>query len=154
MIPNFKAVISPNVFRSGQPYLPSHWQSLKATGIRTVLKLNYPEEGTDEQAEMYGLHIIPIPMPPKSIGQSIFGAPPVDDAATAVAALCDQGNWPILVHCTHGNDRTGLVVAEFRVVHCGWSVVAARQEMLNDGFHPELIDLDRAWYRFTADHLQ
>ena len=44
----------------------------------------------------------------------------------------------VLVHCQHGADRTGLLVAVYRVVVQGWSKERAIDEMTNGGFgfHP------------------
>lgn len=150
MIPNFHPVIDGKVYRGGQPYLPSHWQELQARGIKTVVKLNFRCEGIDDAAEQYGIKVLDFPMQPITFFQGIFGAPEDDEVAAAVAAICDEGNWPLFVHCLHGQDRTGLVTAEFRVVKQGWPIEQARGEMLLLGYHIELIDLDRVWHRFVA----
>jgi len=45
---------------------------------------------------------------------------------------------PVLVHCQHGSDRTGTMVAIYRIVYQGWSKEQATDEMINGGygFHP------------------
>lgn len=45
---------------------------------------------------------------------------------------------PVLVHCNHGSDRTGTMVAIYRIVFEGWSKAQATDEMINGGFgfHP------------------
>ena len=45
---------------------------------------------------------------------------------------------PVLVHCQHGSDRTGTMVAIYRVVVDGWTKAEATNEMINGGFgyHP------------------
>ncbi|WP_298028432.1 tyrosine-protein phosphatase [uncultured Campylobacter sp.] len=45
-----------------------------------------------------------------------------------------QKEGAVLVHCYHGADRTGLVVAMYRVIYQGWSLDAARSEMINGGY--------------------
>ena len=45
-----------------------------------------------------------------------------------------QKEGAVLVHCYHGADRTGLVVAMYRVIYQGWSLDAARSEMIDDGY--------------------
>lgn len=42
---------------------------------------------------------------------------------------------PVYIHCKAGVDRTGCVVAAYRVWACGWTVDAAIQEMRQAGFH-------------------
>lgn len=45
---------------------------------------------------------------------------------------------PVLVHCQHGSDRTGTMVAIYRVAYEGWTKEQATDEMVNGGFgfHP------------------
>ncbi|MGE4544521.1 MAG: protein-tyrosine phosphatase family protein [Pedobacter sp.] len=45
---------------------------------------------------------------------------------------------PVLVHCLHGSDRTGTMVAIYRIAYQGWSKAQATDEMVNGGFgyHP------------------
>jgi protein tyrosine/serine phosphatase len=45
---------------------------------------------------------------------------------------------PVLVHCRHGSDRTGTMVAVYRIVVEGWTKAEATDEMINGGygFHP------------------
>ncbi len=45
---------------------------------------------------------------------------------------------PVLVHCQHGSDRTGTMLAVYRIVVQGWSREAALLEMTQGGygFHP------------------
>jgi len=45
---------------------------------------------------------------------------------------------PVLVHCQHGSDRTGTMVAIFRIAYQGWTKAQATDEMINGGFgfHP------------------
>lgn len=41
----------------------------------------------------------------------------------------------VLVHCLHGEDRTGMVCAAWRIWKNKWPVDAAIAEMKNNGFH-------------------
>ena len=41
---------------------------------------------------------------------------------------------PILIHCWHGSDRTGAVIAMYRLVFQGWSKENAIKEMTEEGF--------------------
>jgi protein tyrosine/serine phosphatase len=45
---------------------------------------------------------------------------------------------PVLVHCEHGSDRTGTMVAIYRVAFEGWTKAQATDEMVDGGFgfHP------------------
>jgi len=41
---------------------------------------------------------------------------------------------PVLVHCQHGSDRSGMMVAIYRVAFEGWTKAQATDEMINGGF--------------------
>ncbi len=44
------------------------------------------------------------------------------------------GNLPVFVHCMSGKDRTGAVIASYRVRVMGWSKEEAINEMLDEKF--------------------
>lgn len=50
------------------------------------------------------------------------------------AVQAAEANGPVLMHCKHGSDRTGLVAAMYRVVVQGWSKEDALNEMSEGGF--------------------
>ena len=54
---------------------------------------------------------------------------------------------PLYLHCRTGADRTGLLVALYRIRH-GTSPEAARREMIARGFRP-YAGLTKLWRRFT-----
>ncbi|HDR9581935.1 TPA: dual specificity protein phosphatase family protein [Burkholderia stabilis] len=62
-----------------------------------------------------------------------------EDMVTALKALrtADQ-DGPVLIHCQHGADRTGLVSALYRMVYQGWTREQALDELQHGGygFHP------------------
>ncbi|OLL27368.1 protein-tyrosine-phosphatase [Burkholderia sp. SRS-W-2-2016] len=45
-----------------------------------------------------------------------------------------ESDGPILIHCQHGADRTGMICALYRIVYQNWSKEAAVNELLNGGF--------------------
>lgn len=52
---------------------------------------------------------------------------------------------PVLVHCQHGSDRTGTMVAIYRIAFEGWARPQATSEMIGGGFgfHPMWQNLRR-----------
>lgn len=48
--------------------------------------------------------------------------------------IIQESPKPILVHCYHGSDRTGAIIASYRVVVDGWTKEAAIDELMNGGF--------------------
>ncbi|WVM91781.1 tyrosine-protein phosphatase [Halopseudomonas pachastrellae] len=45
-----------------------------------------------------------------------------------------QQQGKVLIHCKHGQNRTGLMAAMYRIVFDGWSREQAMAEMLEGGF--------------------
>jgi len=52
-----------------------------------------------------------------------------------LALMADPANQPVYVHCRHGQDRTGIVVAAYRMKQQGWSLADAEAEMQAYGFN-------------------
>lgn len=64
----------------------------------------------------------------------------VDDAdVLKVLRILQQAEQqgPVLMHCKHGRDRTGLFAAMYRTVVEGWSKEDALKEMIEGGFGTE-----------------
>ena len=61
-----------------------------------------------------------------------------------------QLQGPVLLHCKHGRDRTGLFIAMYRSVIQGWSKDEALQEMINGGFGGTPESLEDA-IRYVSD---
>ena len=78
----------------------------------------------------------------------------VDDAdvlAALRAIQTAQAQGPVLMHCKHGSDRTGLMAAMYRVVVQDWSKEDALKEMTQGGFGENSHHKDGASYMMKAD---
>lgn len=161
-VPNL-AEVSPSVYRSGQVTTDEGWDTvaqLAAGRMIHVVKLDFDVEGSDAAVAVRGWDLRYLPIEPEGDqdawddAASSFKEP---DEATVVAALTTLGYCRLhattdfcLVHCTHGQDRTGYVVGRYRVQKQGWSTHAAYAEMIQRGFHWELVGLMIAWLRFAG----
>ncbi|MCU1717114.1 dual specificity protein phosphatase family protein [Pseudomonas sp. 5P_3.1_Bac2] len=67
-----------------------------------------------------------------------------------------QSNGPVLIHCKHGQNRTGLIAAIYRVVYQGWSKEQALAEMQQGGFGGEerMADAENYLTRLDINALQ
>lgn len=139
--------VDPGVFRSAQPTTPEAWAYIKSRGVRTIVKLNDDSEGSDAGAEALGLEVVRVSIPPKGDLVGVFERPDPSKLVVAIAAL-ERGE--VLVHCTHGQDRTGLVVGLYRVLHDHRKKSEAYREMRAHGFHPELLGLLDTWEDFDG----
>jgi protein tyrosine/serine phosphatase len=78
----------------------------------------------------------------------------VDDADILKALRAIQtaeANGPVLMHCKHGSDRTGLIAAMYRVIVQGWSKEDALSEMTQGGFGDSTHFRDGVRYMMQAD---
>ncbi|WP_434627036.1 dual specificity protein phosphatase family protein [Pseudomonas sp. Z1-29] len=74
------------------------------------------------------------------------------DVLKALRAIQDgQARGPVLMHCKHGSDRTGLMAAMYRVVVQGWSKEDALEEMTEGGFGDSHHFKDGVRYMMQAD---
>lgn len=145
-IDNFQIVVQNGVYRSGQPKLDdkndSDWKYLKEIGVTIVVKLNkffcepryscvQNEVEEITKAEKYGMKVIPIYMQPEDWPQNWnpLAHPDLKDVMRAVEILENRGNEKVLVHCAHGKDRTGLVVAAYSVSNKNYCKDAAYLQM-------------------------
>lgn len=139
-IPNFSQV-APDVYRGGQPTYKG-WKYLHSLGVRNVVKLNsYAEGDSDNVAVALGMRVYCLPI---SLCQQTIGEPDRIQLREAVALMMPI-DGPVFVHCSHGEDRTGLVVAQYRVHVQGWTRREAESEMMEMGFNPWLRGLYWGW---------
>lgn len=129
-VPNF-AVVEKNVYRGGQPTAEG-WKFLSGLGVTNVIKLN---TGNDPVTNMV-VHNFPI-----TWWYQTFQAPNSNLVWTAVTNVTPY----TYIHCTHGQDRTGLIVACYRHWIMAWSKEESGKEMMEKGFHPLLLGLYWFW---------
>ena len=67
------------------------------------------------------------------------------DVVRFLKIVRNPANQPVLLHCKHGADRTGMMTAIYRIVEQGWSKQDAIAEMTQGGFgyHPIWANLIR-----------
>jgi protein tyrosine/serine phosphatase len=118
---------------------PEHWYDLtrlKTKGIKTILSLEYGfrawfDGNLNEEVEWASGTDIDV----LSIRMNGLLPPSHLELNAALVMLTNPAKYPIYVHCYHGVDRTGFVIAAYRVRVQGWSFQAAYNEMINSGFH-------------------
>ena len=129
--------VSPGVYRGARP---GHvgMEALAKLGVKTSLDLeNTGAAIADEidEGKSIGINVISKPM-------SGFFKPSDLEVNDILDIMENPANYPIYVHCLHGQDRTGLIVGLYRVFHEGWEPRAAYHEMLAIGFHKTLFPLN------------
>lgn len=56
------------------------------------------------------------------------------DINQAFSILLDSLQWPVFVHCREGKDRTGMIIACYRISHDGWTNMRALAEAKSYAF--------------------
>jgi len=124
-------VVDPGLFRSAQPTAEG-FREAKRRGVKTVVDLR-STHGDAALLEGLDLAYVRLPMHEWSVGDA--------DVAAFLKIVADPANRPVLVHCASGENRTGALVAAYRVVEQGWSKADAVREMDAFGALPLWVNL-------------
>ncbi len=127
-IPNFHQV-NAHVFRGAQPGEEA-WRELAKLGVKTVIDLRLETEHSTaaeaKAAAAAGMRYVNVPM-------NGFETPQAGQIAKVLGWL-DAGDT-VFVHCARGKDRTGTVVAAYRISHHRWANQRALKEAVSYGLH-------------------
>lgn len=132
-VPNFQTV-NDHIYRGGQPS-DSGFRNLSSMGIKTVLDLRESgERSKDEKRIVKALGMKYVSVPMKGMT-----TPTDKQVSHALKVLNDPSAAPVFVHCKRGADRTGVVLACYRIQHDDWDNSRALSEARSLGM---------SWYQF------
>jgi hypothetical protein len=117
--------IEDGLFRGAQPSAVG-FRELAALGVRTVLDLA-GGSGDTRYVTDGNVKLFHVPM-------SAWGLRD-DLVKKALQIMTAPENRPLMIHCAHGADRTGALVALYRIVVQGWTKEQAVREMNEGGYH-------------------
>jgi protein tyrosine/serine phosphatase len=86
-------------------------------GVKTVINLRDDDDRAQEEereARALGLRYFNVPV-------SRAGRPSEGRIKELMALIDAPGNQPVFVHCKRGADRTGAIIAVYRITHDGWT---------------------------------
>ncbi len=125
------AKISDDLYRGAQPAAEGFLE-LKKRGIKTIVNLRsfHDDQKLITGAGFQYFHIHAKPWHPET-----------QDVVQFLKIIADPQNRPVYVHCQQGVDRTGWMVAVYRMVIQGWNKDDAIGEMKSFGFHSVWTDI-------------
>jgi tyrosine-protein phosphatase SIW14 len=115
--------MSEQVYRSQQPD-DEEMKQLESMGIRSILNLR-KYHSDDDKAEGTSLKLFHVPIDAGDVD---------DESILKSLRVINSAEKPILIHCWHGSDRTGVVSAMYRMVFQDWPRERAIDEFINGGF--------------------
>ncbi len=119
--------VNDRLYRGAQPEAEG-FEELEKLGVKTVvnLRLSHSDRKLLEDTDLDYVHI----------KMEAWDAE-YDEVKEALQIITDKSKQPVFVHCKHGADRTGTVIAAYRLVADGWTKEKAIEEMTQGpfGFH-------------------
>ena len=144
-IGNFHCVREGRLYRSAQP-TKAGMKWAKEFGIKTVVNLRHWHTDTDEigKTKLRAFHIVFATMWPET-----------RDVRRFLKIVRNKKNWPILVHCLHGSDRTGMMCAFYRLEVEFYRIEDAIEEMRlpKYGHHRLFVHLPRFVRKLFYDNV-
>ncbi len=128
-IPNLRKVHD-WLYRGGQ-ISPHSLTTLKDLEVKTVICLRSTGAEIDQEkifVEAAGLKFISFPM-------TYIWWPDQERIDEFFKIIENEAHHPIFLHCKHGCDRTGMMVAFWRIARDKWTFSSAYEEMKASGYH-------------------
>jgi tyrosine-protein phosphatase SIW14 len=126
-VPNYHKV-DDQVHRGAQPSNEG-FQNLAKLGIKTVIDLREADgrsQAEKKVVEAAGMQYVNIPL-------RGMEAPSAEKVAKVLGYFVDTKSGPVFVHCRRGADRTGTVIACYRITHDHWDNKKALAEARANG---------------------
>ena len=138
------ARVSDSLYRGAQP-TSRGFKELEHLGIKSIVDLRQLH---DEAPLLANTHLRYLALP-------CDAAAPQEAAVVAfLKFVSDPANQPVFVHCQYGSDRTGTMVAAYRVAVENWSAADAAAELPVFGFHQVFTSTRRFIEQYDAAALR
>ncbi|MDB6016063.1 MAG: hypothetical protein JWR19_552 [Pedosphaera sp.] len=110
------------LYRGAQPD-EAGLEVLKRLGVKTIVDLQMPKEiwpAEAAKAQTAGITYTNVPL--RGLSR------PTKEQIATVLAIIKSGPAPVYIHCEHGCDRTGTVIACYRIQQEQWPMTKALAE--------------------------
>lgn len=126
--------VNGHLYRGAQP-TPDALRDLAKAHVSLVIDLREPGRETETERrglQRFGIKYVNVPLPPLS-------APSSAEIRRVLSLIVPEDGGTVFVHCRRGKDRTGTVIACYRIQHDGWSRARALSEANSYGMsHAEI----------------
>ncbi len=115
--------VNDHIFRGAQPS-SAGFSQLAKMGVKTVVDLRETSGRSSSEQKMVeadGMKYVSIPL-------NGYGAPSNETVLKLIGFLDDKSAGPVFVHCRRGADRTGTILACYRIAHDHWENAKALAE--------------------------
>ncbi len=141
-ISNFQEV-NEHLYRGAQPS-DQGLASLAKLGVKTIVDLRGSGGRSSHEAEVVrrlGMRYLNIPL-------NGFTAPTLDQVSRIMNIFDDPTAGPVFVHCRRGADRTGTVIAIYRISRDHWD----NQKALNEAKSLKMARSERRMQNFVLHY--
>lgn len=121
-LPNFSQV-NANLYRGAQPS-EAGVRELAKMGVKTIIDLRGEDKLSRREAiwaKDAGIKFIGVSL------DNLF-RPKTSDVNSILDKITDAENQPVFVHCQRGADRTGTIIAAYRISRDHWTARQATRE--------------------------
>ncbi len=133
--------VSDHLYRGAQPDADGI-ANLKKLGVTMIINLRTTEEiWPPESVQASDNAILYTNIPLRGLSR------PGDRDVARILSVINNAPGPVFVHCEHGCDRTGTIIACYRIKHDGWDASAAFKE----ADHYGMSQLERGMRSYVAD---
>lgn len=147
-VENF-GVVDTGLYRSAAPASLNEMKALAKMGVKTIVNLQGDDKKIAQEAawaKAVGIKHVSIPL-------SGFWAPKEASVQKIQKLMNDKSQRPLLFHCAHGRERTGVQAGLYRVFTQRWTPKAAYKEMKDYGFRSIVFPMKDYFERKTHTDL-
>lgn len=140
--------VTPTLYRGGLTNAEGI-KALKKLGMNVIIDTHANDESEEKTVRALGMKYVAIPWHCPWPHDEVF--------AKFLQVVHENKGKKIFVHCRLGDDRTGMMVAAYRIAEEGWTAEEAMTEMKSFGFtraHHLICPSLAAYEKHFPDHLK
>lgn len=142
-LPNF-AKVSETIYRGAQPEKEG-FTELKKMGVTTIINLR-ANHSDRELIKGLGFRYVEISLNAGDTDEK--------NVIKFLKVATNPNNGIMFIHCQHGSDRTGMMIATYRMLVQGWTRDEAMEELPRFGFHEIYRSIRQYLKNFDTESMQ